>query len=160
MSPSVEQCVSPSVEQCVSPSVEQCVSPCVKQCVSPSVEQCVCVPQCGAVCVPLCGAVCVPQCGAVCVSLYSGAGCVIHWTRQIKEVLNAQEALEQADTAGPLEEIEFWTVRCEDLSGLTTQLDQQSVDRVSKILERAKSSYLTQFKKLTKQMHVCVLCVY
>ena len=93
-------------------------------------------------------------------SLYSCAGCVIHWTRQIKEVLNAEEALEQADTAGPLEEIEFWTVRCEDLSGLTTQLDQQSVDRVSKILERAKSSYLTQFKKLTKQIHVCVLCVY
>ena len=131
-------------EAFVNSSVEQCVCPCVEQ----------------RVCPPVWSSVCVPQCGAVCVSLYSGAGCVIHWTRQIKEVLNAQEALEQADTAGPLEEIEFWTVRCEDLSGLTTQLDQQSVDRVSKILERAKSSYLTQFKKLTKQIHVCVLCVY
>ncbi len=74
-------------------------------------------------------------------------------------MLNAQEALEQADTAGPLEEIEFWTMRCEDLSGLATQLDQPSVTRVCQILDRAKSSYLTQFRKLAKQIHVCVLCV-
>jgi len=42
---------------------------------------------------------------------------MIHWTRQIKEVLNAQEALETAESAGPLEEIEFWNNRCIDLSG-------------------------------------------
>ena len=112
-------CVPVWSSVCVPLCVAVCVSPSVEQCVSPSVEQCVCP----------------PVWSSVCVSLYSGAGCVIHWTRQIKEVLNAEEALEQADTAGPLEEIEFWTVRCEDLSGLTTQLDQQNVDRVSKILE-------------------------
>lgn len=98
---------------------------------------------------------CVSLCGVASVSLYScGAGCVIHWTRQIKEVLNAQEALEQADTAGPLEEIEFWTMRCEDLSGLTTQLDQPGVLRVCHILDRAKSSYLKQFRKLARQIRV------
>jgi dynein heavy chain len=77
-------------------------------------------------------------------------GSVIHWTRQIKEVLNAQEAMEQADTSGPLEEIEFWSTRCEDLSGLTTQLDKPGVLRVCKILEKAKSSYLKQFNKLAR----------
>ena len=98
---------------------------------------------------------CVEQCVSPC-----GAGCVIHWTRQIKEVLNAQEALEQADTAGPLEEIEFWTVRCEDLSGLTTQLDRPGVAKVCHILDRAKSSYLKQFRKLAKQICVrmCAVC--
>ena len=83
-----------------------------------------------------------------------GEGSVIHWTRQIKELLNAQEAMEQADTAGPLEEIEFWSVRCEDLSGLTTQLDKPGVLRVCKILDKAKSSYLKQFNKLARLIQV------
>ena len=42
---------------------------------------------------------------------------MIHWTRQIKEVLSAQEALETAESSGPLEEIDFWNNRCIDLSG-------------------------------------------
>ena len=44
---------------------------------------------------------------------------MIHWTRQIKEVLSAQEAVETNENAGPLEEIEFWHNRCVDLSGNT-----------------------------------------
>ena len=47
---------------------------------------------------------------------------MIHWTRQIKEVLNAQEALETAESTGPLEEIDFWNNRCIDLSGLHNAL--------------------------------------
>lgn len=42
---------------------------------------------------------------------------VIHWTRQIKELINSQESLESAETSGPLQEIEFWRARSEDLSG-------------------------------------------
>ena len=42
---------------------------------------------------------------------------VIHWTRQIKELLSSQESLEATDSSGPLQEIEFWRARCEDLSG-------------------------------------------
>ena len=43
---------------------------------------------------------------------------VIHWTRQIKEVVTAQEAsTHTADTSGPLDEIEFWRRRTVDLSG-------------------------------------------
>ena len=36
---------------------------------------------------------------------------MIHWTRQIKDVLSAQEAVETNENAGPLEEIEFWNNR-------------------------------------------------
>ena len=43
---------------------------------------------------------------------------MIFWTRQIKEVLNAQDALETSESSGPLEEIEFWNNRCQDLSGM------------------------------------------
>ena len=45
---------------------------------------------------------------------------MIFWTRQIKEVLNAQDALETSESSGPLEEIEFWNNRCQDLSGMFT----------------------------------------
>ncbi len=80
---------------------------------------------------------------------------MIHWSRLIKEVLINQEAMESSDSSGPLEEIQFWRARCEDLSGLTTQLDQPGVLRVVKIMEKAKSSYLEPFKKLSAQIKVC-----
>ena len=58
---------------------------------------------------------------------------------------------------GPLDELEFWRARCEDLSGLTKQLDQPGVQQVVTILQQAKSSYLPPFLKLTKQIQVIVL---
>ena len=69
---------------------------------------------------------------------------MIHWTRQIKEVLSAQEAVETNENDGPLEEIQFWRNRCADLSGLSKQLDLPSVKKVEKILAAAKSSYLQE----------------
>ena len=75
---------------------------------------------------------------------------MIQWTRQIKEVLSAQEAVETNENAGPLDEIEFWNNRCKDLSGLSKQLDLEGVKRVQKILSVAKLSYVNQFDKLSK----------
>ena len=50
---------------------------------------------------------------------------MIHWTRQIKEVLSAQDALETAESSGPLEEIDFWNNRCIDLSGLLNKMESE-----------------------------------
>ncbi|XP_063786889.1 dynein axonemal heavy chain 2 [Pseudophryne corroboree] len=77
---------------------------------------------------------------------------MVHWTRQIKEVLSAQEALEMGESSGPLEEIEFWRDRCTDLSGISTQLDKPGVKHIELILEMAKSSYVGPFRKLSKQI--------
>lgn len=74
---------------------------------------------------------------------------MIHWTRQIKEVLSAQDALQTSENAGPLEEIEFWKNRCADLSGISEQLDKPGVKKISQILEIAKSSYVAPFLKLS-----------
>ena len=74
---------------------------------------------------------------------------VVHWTRQIKEALASQEAMESVDNCGPLEEIEFWRERCEDLSGLTTQLNKPDMLHVVHIIERAKSSFVTPFRRLS-----------
>uniref|UniRef100_W5N7B2 Dynein axonemal heavy chain 2 n=1 Tax=Lepisosteus oculatus TaxID=7918 RepID=W5N7B2_LEPOC len=77
---------------------------------------------------------------------------MIHWTRQIKEVLSAQEAVETGDSSGPLEEIEFWRSRCADLSGISQQLDKPGVQHIQAILQISKSSYVTPFRKLSKQI--------
>ncbi|XP_077117756.1 dynein axonemal heavy chain 2 [Ranitomeya variabilis] len=77
---------------------------------------------------------------------------MVHWTRQIKEVLGAQEVVEMRESSGPLEEIEFWRDRCADLSGISTQLDKPGVKRIELILQLAKSSYIGPFQKLSKQI--------
>lgn len=84
----------------------------------------------------------------------STAASMIHWTRQIKEVLSAQESVETGENLGPLEEIEFWHNRCMDLSGISKQLVKQGVKHIESILFLAKSSYLSPFRKLAQQIQV------
>ena len=81
---------------------------------------------------------------------------MIHWTRQIKEVLSSQDTFEAAENSGPLEEIEFWHSRCADLSGISEQLDKPGVKRIQSILEHSKSSYVAPFLKLSKLIQVWV----
>ena len=85
---------------------------------------------------------------------------IIHWTRQIKELLSSQESLDTSTSSGPLEEIEFWRARCEDYSSLTRQLDQPGVKKVTRIVQRAKSSYVEPFQKLSRQIQVDCRCIY
>lgn len=79
---------------------------------------------------------------------------MIHWARQIKEVLSSQDAFEMAETSGPLEEIEFWRNRCADLSGISQQLDKPGVKKITEVLTLAKSSYVKPFLKLAGQIKV------
>ncbi|KAI8799348.1 dynein heavy chain and region D6 of dynein motor-domain-containing protein, partial [Cladochytrium replicatum] len=74
---------------------------------------------------------------------------LVHWTRQIKDVLNSQHMSETAENSGPLEEIHFWRSRCDDLSGICNQLLRPDVQRLIRVLECANSSYLDQFVKLS-----------
>ncbi|XP_065644391.1 dynein axonemal heavy chain 2 isoform X2 [Hydra vulgaris] len=75
---------------------------------------------------------------------------MIHWTRQIKEVLNNQDIFETAEQGGPLEEIKFWRSRCFDLSGISSQFDKEGVIQIEDILQMSKSSFVAPFKKLSK----------
>ena len=86
--------------------------------------------------------------------LFACAACVIHWSRQIKEVLSSQDAFETAENSGPLDEIEFWQNRCADLSGISTQLDNAGVKRIAHVLDLAKSSYVAPFLRLAGQIKV------
>lgn len=75
---------------------------------------------------------------------------VIHWTRQIKEVVNNEDNSHNAETAGPLDEINFWRSRTIDLSGISEQLNRAGVRRIVAVLNAAKSSFLGPFEKLAE----------
>lgn len=86
--------------------------------------------------------------------LYFSSAAMIHWARQIKEVLSNQDAFEMAENSGPLDEIEFWKNRCADLTGISTQLDKPGVKKITEILTLAKSSYVGPFLKLSSEIKV------
>ena len=74
---------------------------------------------------------------------------LIHWTRQIKEVVNNQKSSSQLDAAGPLHEIEFWRSRCVDLSGIRSQLERPGVKAIVSLLKQVNSTYLADFLTLS-----------
>jgi len=81
---------------------------------------------------------------------------MIHWARQIKEVLTTQDAFEMAENSGPLDEIQFWKDRCSDLTGISKQLDKAGVKKITEILTCTKSSYVAPFLKLSGEIKVSI----
>eukprot|EP01045_Picozoa_sp_COSAG04_P001419 COSAG04_NODE_47_length_31265_cov_18.823012_16_plen_540_part_01 len=78
---------------------------------------------------------------------------VIHWTRQIQEVVNNQDSgADNADDSGPLAEIQFWASRKDDLSGIKKQLEKPGVIRIVEVLEASGSTYLLPFTKLRDEI--------
>ena len=74
---------------------------------------------------------------------------LIHWTRQIKEVISNQQSSHSVDNDGPLEEIKFWSSRTVDLSGIRQQLERPGVKSIVNVLKAAGSSYLDFFATLS-----------
>ncbi len=80
-------------------------------------------------------------------------GALIHWTRQIKQVLSLADGAgtgDQKDTGGPLEELAFYASRCNDLSGVAVQLKSERVTEIVGVLEAFGSAYLAPFQALAK----------
>jgi len=77
---------------------------------------------------------------------------VIHWTRQIKDVVNNHDNAASAETSGPLDEIDFWKFRAQDLLGIQEQLQGINVLRISEVLNYSKSNYIGPFEDLSKQI--------
>ena len=65
-------------------------------------------------------------------------------------MLNRQDDGEDAEDAGPLAEVQFWSSRTIDLSGIHEQLERPEVAHIVQVLEQAKSSYLPPFSMLSK----------
>lgn len=59
--------------------------------------------------------------------------CVIHATRQVKDMLNRQDDQSHSDSGGPLGEIEFWRERSEDLARIREQMDSPECCHIVKV---------------------------
>jgi len=70
---------------------------------------------------------------------------VIHWTRQIKEVLTSNQSEASQGMQLPLQEIDFWKKRRDNMSGIAEQLDTSAVLHIHGVLAAASSLYLAQF---------------
>jgi len=77
---------------------------------------------------------------------------VIHWTRQVKDIVNGHDSSGSTETSGPLDEIEFWNGRARDLVGIQKQLERPNVVRIMEVLQYAKSNYIGPFQSLTQQI--------
>ena len=77
---------------------------------------------------------------------------LIHWTRQIKDVVSHQETSPSTDATGPLEEIHYWRSRTVDLTGLRAQLDRAGVQSIVTVLRLAHSSYVKPFETLSEMI--------
>ncbi|XP_028285542.1 dynein heavy chain 2, axonemal [Parambassis ranga] len=82
---------------------------------------------------------------------------VIHWTDQIKELLNEQEIVTMMDNCGPLLEIDFWKRRSAKLLDITQQLERPGVRNIQKILQLASSLYVQRFCKVANKIQECCL---
>ncbi|XP_062849650.1 dynein axonemal heavy chain 2 [Trichomycterus rosablanca] len=84
---------------------------------------------------------------------------MIHWTRQIKDVLKTQETIATRENAGPLEEITFWRSRFDDLFGISQQIQKPGVCHIEAILQHSKSYYVPPFLSLANQIQDATLQV-
>jgi len=79
---------------------------------------------------------------------------IVHWTRQIKNVLkqDPESALKNGNHPDPLVEVDFWKNKSENLNEICNQLNSERIKKVLKFLEQNKSTYTGPFSKLQKEV--------
>ncbi|RLN47693.1 hypothetical protein BBJ29_000554 [Phytophthora kernoviae] len=88
--------------------------------------------------------------------VHSLEGCLITWTKQIKNILkqdsetllNNREHVHQ----GPMEELHFWAAKAKNLNSIFAQLQSDSIRKVLQYLDASKSTYNVPFAKLCKEV--------
>ena len=82
------------------------------------------------------------------------AAAIIHWQKQIKNVLKQEpeNSLKNGNHPLPSAEIEFWKNKSENLNSICVQLNSERIKKVLKFLEQNKSTYTTPFSKLQKEV--------
>lgn len=83
-------------------------------------------------------------------------GAIIHWSKQIKQVLkrDPESALKNGKHPDPITEINFWKDQSQDLIAICKQLSSERIKKVLKFLEQNKSTYTGPFSKLQKEVQI------
>ncbi|RAW32452.1 Dynein beta chain, flagellar outer arm, partial [Phytophthora cactorum] len=88
--------------------------------------------------------------------VHSLEGCLITWTKQIKNILkqDPEALLNQRDHThqGPMEELHFWAAKAKNLNSIFAQLQSDSIRKVLQYLDASKSTYNVPFAKLCKEV--------
>ncbi|KAG7392404.1 hypothetical protein PHYPSEUDO_000812 [Phytophthora pseudosyringae] len=88
--------------------------------------------------------------------VHSLEGCLITWTKQIKNILkqDPEALLNQRDHVhqGPMEELHFWAAKAKNLNSIFAQLQSDSIRKVLQYLDASKSTYNAPFAKLCKEV--------
>lgn len=69
-----------------------------------------------------------------------------HWTKQIRDLINNQTNQSESENAGPLEEIQNWAMRRDNLINIRDQLENPELKKILDILENADQKNLRTFK--------------
>jgi dynein heavy chain len=77
---------------------------------------------------------------------------VIGWTRQIKELVSSQDSPGSKTIDTPLDEINYWRRRTNNLQVLTDRLQHPDLNKITKVLHRNNSSYLQQFTEESQKI--------
>jgi dynein heavy chain len=75
-----------------------------------------------------------------------------HWTKQIRELINNQTNQSDSDNSGPLEEIDNWTLRRDNLNNIKEQLENPAVVEILRILKEADNKNVKNFNELVRNI--------
>ncbi|TMW58214.1 hypothetical protein Poli38472_011802 [Pythium oligandrum] len=88
--------------------------------------------------------------------VHSLEGCLITWTKQIKNILkqDPESLLNKKHNMhpGPMEELAFWAAKARNLNSIFAQLQSDSIRKVLQYLDASKSTYNVPFAKLCKEV--------
>lgn len=80
-------------------------------------------------------------------------GAVITWTKQVRYVLKQEpEHVFREGDPQPDAELRFWQNRANNLNSIQNQLQMEGVKRVLRFLEASKSTYVSPFARLQKEV--------
>ena len=79
---------------------------------------------------------------------------IAQWTKQIKHELKKEpeNALKNNKHPDPMAEVQFWENRSENLNSICEQLASERIKKVLKFLEQNKSTQISAFSKLQKEV--------
>lgn len=79
--------------------------------------------------------------------------CVLmHWVKQIKDLLNSQSSQNDNDSSGLIEEVQFWNNCRENLVNLRSQLQNKCIKKVLSLLSFGNSNHIASFESLSENI--------
>lgn len=67
-------------------------------------------------------------------------------------MVSNQDAQNSSENNSPLDEIKYWNERNNNLKTLTTRLKEPKLKKITEVLERYNSGYLSGFKELEEKI--------